>query len=187
MRYPTACGRTVTVPGGLAPHMRAHPVRGEHLAEAISTIVLPARGTLKVDVDLGRTVGLSLRVDAPPPDGGMTVLASVRKGRRHPSRVVVDAEPVPTSSVALVTRSDGNGTHLVTAFYGTSALPEVHDRMSGFDLEAAIGFWSGQALVWCKDGYVGTPFETTLERMHDGRWISDSRSRKIRSPGFAGP
>lgn len=146
-------------------HMAAHPeVNDELLAEAIAGITLPTDGPLlKVEVDLGRVIGVRTLVETFKIDPDEPALFAHRNGRGKPTRTV-HGDGTPCSTVVVSADRDAvTGDYILyTAHIGKSVPCEPHDpnlSRGSPEFEEALTFWCTHALVW--EASMQEPFEAT--------------------------
>lgn len=164
--YKTACGGTVVLSQAAKEHLLAHADVGEILGEVLGQISLPQEW-LVTETDLGRVVGLSSCVPAPYVGLDDPATFASRINRPRPSRVLVGAEKVSTSKVAVIARPEESGVFtLVTAWIGPLAPMEPGDATPGPEREASLDFWSNNALVW-DPASAGEPAEMTWRQVLD--------------------
>lgn len=130
------------------------------LPEALAKINLQGLDFLSVQVDMGRVVGQTIRVETKPWD---EIVYAQRLGRQGLTRLVKNRQPEPCSSVVVVLKK-GNGNYyvLMTAFFGTNCPLEPWDPLltTPEERREAVEFWNRNALLWdYQDIVAGT--ETT--------------------------
>lgn len=137
--------------GYTAFHMKVHSDVFCFLREAINTLEL-ANSTerfIKVQIDMGREIGVSTCVEVTPED---TFRYAKRIGRNYPTRFVLNRNPVPCQFISVVLKRTPNAKrdyHLLTAYIGTMATKEVHDPKLTFEeAHEAHEFWNTHALIW---------------------------------------
>lgn len=145
----TRTGGTITVPPETLAHLEAHPDVGALIEEAVGLLDSSSGAFIATDVDMGREVGLSACVPAPRLELDTEATFALRVNRPRPSRVVVGAEKVPTSRVAIIAAPTGGGTYrLITAWVGPLAPKEPGDASPGAEFDQSFNFWSSHALIW---------------------------------------
>lgn len=131
------------------------------LPEALTKINPQGLDFLSVQVDMGRVVGQTIRVETKPGDD---ILYARRIGRQGLTRFVKNRQPEPCSSVVVVLKKGGGNYYiLLTAFIGTRCPLEPWDPeiKTLEEKRKAVEFWNRNALIWgCQDTIAGT--ETTV-------------------------
>lgn len=130
-------------------HMAAHSaVKWEHVKEAIEMMDYKAPFTMQ-EINLNKVVGKDNCI-IPTEEQKWYVIHATRKGRNHPSNVILNtiAEPADTTliCIGICTDDDGKDT-LFTAFYGKLAPKEPEDCRDEEERMISEKFWSEHCLV----------------------------------------
>jgi hypothetical protein len=155
-------------------HMAAHPIDISLLTEAISQAEIGRERSWGGSVDLGRVLGCEDRIEVPAVGYDDFALFALRRNRPRPSHVVIDRQRKETSSITLIANrfnANDDTRTLISAWYGTLAMPEPRGSQSKLHLE----FWSRNALLWVKENYVTHPFVSTWRRVLTNRWQQDAK------------
>lgn len=163
----TACGGFVVIPPKAMDHLVAHPDVHNVLPEAVSRVILPRDGTfLTAEIEMGRVVGRSGCVKAPPINIGDRALFAQRIGRNFPSRVILrEGEETTKIAVLAFASRENMGTYvLVTSWVGPCATKEPWDQSinSTKEFQHCLQFWRHNALAW-KPTIMSEPFESSWE------------------------
>lgn len=163
--YWTACNNTISVDNQTVEHLQAHPEAENLLETAISKIVLPNRCLLDVELVFDRIIGQSSCVAINPSDSAMF---AIRIGRDKPTRVAVDAKKVDTKSFVVIAHRTSIGWRLLTAYVGSKAPREPHDRYfaeprNRAEFLNALAFWNAHGLVW-EENMMSSPYESTWKK-----------------------
>jgi hypothetical protein len=167
LSYQTGCGAIVQLSGRTLAHLQAHPEVFPLLPEAIAGIHTNGNVKLEVEVDLGRVVGTTTRVETTPILATEQALFAIRDGRAHPIRV---ADPgaigQPTKYVTVIAAPTSQGIYrLLTAWVGTRAAKEPWDPSirTQVEFDDCLRFWSSNALL--HDSTMGHPFTSTWQEV----------------------
>lgn len=164
--YQTACGGRIHVRPQAVAHLEAHPGVQDWLSEAIKMVRLPEHSSyfLKQVIPMGRVIGRSGRVEAPPIEPHEPSLFAYRLGRPAPSRVARTQGQKTRQAVIIAApdREHPGDYSLVTAWAGTLGRKEPWDRSIRFqgEYETCLRFWCFNALVW-DASVMSTPFESS--------------------------
>ncbi len=130
-------------------HMKVHSDVLEHLEKAFNLFNPTEESFQKVLIDLGEKVGFTTCVTVTDSD---TIVYKTRHGRKWPSKMVLDREPVPCSTICLVIRRTryNNVFRLLTAYFGIKSAREEHDFnvTDPDELLFVKEFWSNHALLY---------------------------------------
>ncbi|MES2006713.1 MAG: hypothetical protein V4436_01235 [Patescibacteria group bacterium] len=139
-------------------HLTAHPEVLPLLVGALLTIESRDREYIQEEIDFGRIIGSSIRVETGPDD---EIIFAQRPGREGLSRFVKNRKETPCSTMAVVLRKgteDHRAYILMTAFVGILAPPEPWDKNAD---ERSVPFWNSNALVWDTSSIIIPGTETT--------------------------
>ena len=158
---PTACRGKLIVLRDSYGHLVAHR-RDIHLLPKACKRLQPLE--FDIDpvqvVDFGRVIGFQYKTATSPISIDTPTLFATRLHRDRPSRVVLDVQPQPSSSVVVIAKRlrRGNAAVLRSFYVGDRAPPEPHSRNAG---NAALRYWCENALLYEPEEYFGPPFEAT--------------------------
>ena len=147
-------------------HLRAHPEISGILPEIMNNLTFPEDGSfLRTEVEMGRIIGKSGRVETPQVQKNEKILFAQRIGRNKPSRVVL-GQGEDTSKVSLLAFPDRSGGDyvLITAWVGTLAPREPWDCQKPKELKESIEFWCRNALVYNPE-VMEEPFKSSWEEI----------------------
>lgn len=144
----TGAGHLVYVnPTHMAQHVDVLPF----LEEALSQVFPPENQIFyKVEIDLGRIIGVQQRVTVTEDDHFIFAQRTQRGGL---TRFVVNRDPIPTQSVTIVMARDRKQKHIyrvLTAYVGSVSEREPTDPSikTKAEMDVALNFWKDQALIW---------------------------------------
>lgn len=160
-------------------HMAAHrDVTFDLLRMAFERAQLPADSKLlKAEIDFGRIIGRTSKVQTQAVDSDDLVPFAYRHGRRYPSRVAIGLAK-PTTSLFTLVAEHSRATEeavwtLETAYLGSYApLEPLGNRVlrSPPEFQAMVTqFWCRHALVYDPDEYVTTYFVSSWSRLRTRR------------------
>lgn len=140
----------LVIPNETFQHMKAHPEVMDLLVEAKNLICeddLNVPFAISV-VDFGRIIGLNKCIE--DHDSNMFAL---RASRQNVSRVAINKEGIPCSTLVVIHMEDTENTNcrtLVTAFIGKPSYREPWDPhiASKEEFAQSLSFWSQNALIW---------------------------------------
>lgn len=155
-------------------HMAAHPIDVSLLTEAIALSEPGRERSWGGSVDLGRPLGYEDRIEVPAVGYDDFALFALRHNRPRPSHVVIDRQRNEATSITLIANrfhADDDTRTLISAWYGTLAMPEPRNAQSKMHLE----YWSRNALLWVKENYITHPFVSTWRRVLNNTWLKDAK------------
>ncbi len=121
-----------------------HPNVKEFLGEVCEKIQSNGREVIIEEVDLGRPVGLNMRVKTTQED---EIVFAQRPNREGLTRFVKNRQPEMCSQVRIVLKraKTFDGYEISTAFIGTAATLEPWHKDATPD---CIEFWNTEAMIW---------------------------------------
>lgn len=156
--YMTKCGKEVLVPEGTIKHLQAHPEVGALIEAGLLMLSIPDHLTeLKTEIDFGKVIGTCACV---PVKENEPETFAYRTGRKNPTRVVLNAETTPCTTLVVVlvfreheTTADYYCWYLITAYVGKVTPRKPWDRYfttcgTPQEFQEAFQFWSENGLVY---------------------------------------
>lgn len=183
-KFQFLCGGFILITPKAEDHLKAHPEVSDILPEAIGHIELPSTGFLSTEVELGRVIGKTSRVDTALCDIDSKIFFAHRIGRDKPSRVLPSwYVGEDTTKIVVLARPSNSGEYiLVSSWIGLLARKEPWDTMiaSQGEFQECLKFWRSNALIH-DPCVMGPIFESTWRNVlgeklnQQGTWAGSSK------------